>query len=253
MFLLPDLIPVPLQLEDVRKTRDSIFFTIGFRSGDGHCSATLIKDSIKGWLHKEGMESSPFWLARSETNLEFKGREKPAKESPVIISTHAETNSEVATKRRLQRILKTYDLEKYLYTKDIKIQDSIIPHSHPVLTLSTNLTNDTALLSTFLHEQMHWFTLSKNKGFEPIADSILKWYPRVPIDLPEGAGTEQGTYVHIMVNYLEFHCLINVIGQEAALQHMQFMCTQHYTWVYETVLEDYDQLASLATTYQLHP
>jgi hypothetical protein len=59
---------------------------------------------------------------------------------------------------QLRRLLRTYDLHKWLFTRDVLIQSGVIPHSHPVLTLNTRyVDDDTAQLATFVHEQLHWF------------------------------------------------------------------------------------------------
>lgn len=253
VLVLPDMIPVPLETEDLKKQNDSIFFTLGFRSGDAFCKAKIHGDTITGVLYYEGLKPSPFWMAKSDEELTFRGAPKPDKDGPMRIKTYAESPTELAVKARLEAILEKYELEPYTYTKEIVIQDSIISHSHPVLTLNTHMPDETYLLSTYLHEQMHWYSLTKGEELGAMADSVFKWYPKVPIEFPEGGGTEQGTYIHILTNYLEFHCLAEVIGEEAARKHIEFMCTQHYTWIYKTVLEDYDKLREVALQCQLHP
>lgn len=245
ILFLPDLIPVPLNLENMRTQEDSVFFTIGFRSGDAHCRAKLFADSLYGHMFYDGLAPSPFWLVKASLPALEKNQPKPGVEVPVVITTKNGTASEKKVKQRLENLLDSLDLEQYLYTKNILIQDSIIPHSHPVLTLKTNYENNVHLLSTFLHEQMHWYTLSKNDEVDKVASTILKMYKSVPVDLPEGGGSEYSTYLHILVNYLEFHTLSQAIGYEKARNHIKFMCTQHYTWVYKTVLEDEKKLEAL--------
>lgn len=250
-LFLPDLIPVPLDLKEMRVKGDSIFFTIGFRSGDAHCEAKLFTDSLYGTMSFDGMPPSPFWLVKTALPGLEKGQPKPDGDVPITVTTKSETASEKHVKRRLEKLFDSFDLEKYLYTKGIQIQDSIIPHSHPVLTLNTAFRDDVHLLSTFLHEQMHWYTLSKHKEVGQVAHTIIKTYTNVPVNLPEGGGSEQSTYLHILVNYLEFHALSQVIGYEKAKSHMEFMCTQHYTWVYKTILEDEKELETLLSTNKL--
>src|SRR5688500_14429317 len=68
------------------------------------------------------------------------------------------TPNEAQTRDQLQRLLATYDLSPWLYTKSIVIDERAIPFSHPVLTLHTrHLKDDELLISTFVHEQFHWF------------------------------------------------------------------------------------------------
>ena len=72
----------------------------------------------------------------------------------IEIALKSGTPREVQTKEQLQRLLKTYDLSKWIFTRSILIDEKAIPHSHPVLTLHTrHLKDDDLLLSTFVHEQ----------------------------------------------------------------------------------------------------
>src|SRR5262249_32114244 len=65
---------------------------------------------------------------------------------------YAQANLEIALKRgskgelqtrdQLQRLIKTYDLAKWTFTRSILIDEEAIPHSHPVLTLSARHVKD---------------------------------------------------------------------------------------------------------------
>ena len=194
----------------------------------------------------------PFWLAKTADTGGFRNQPKPPADAPVVIKTANGNEAELDIKRRLEAILDQYDLEPYLYTKEVNIQEGTIPHSHPVLTLSTDFqNNDTYLLSVFLHEQMHWYSLAKDYDHEAFGKTLKEMYPRVPINLPQGGGSLMSTYLHLLVCYLEFHTLSLVIGEDKALEHMEFMTTQHYTWVYKTLLKDRDKLESLVRQHNL--
>lgn len=247
---LPGIIPVPLNLSDVSQKADSVFFTIGFRSGPAPCKAIMKSDTIRGVMTSSRGGSMPFWLAKTGKASTFAGQSKPPANAPVVIKTHAEKPEELAIKKRLEALLDQYDLEPYLYTKEVNIQQGTIPHSHPVLTLSTDFKNsDTYLLSVFLHEQMHWYSLAKEYDQEALANTLFEMYPEVPIKLPEGGGSRMGTYLHILVCYLEYYTLAKVIGEKEALEHMEFMTTQHYTWIFKTIIKDRDKLKAL---YEKH-
>src|SRR5688572_7969170 len=75
------------------------------------------------------------------------------------ISLKGNTEKEQQKKNQVEKLLKQYKPSKWIFTKNILIDEQTrIPHSHPVLTLNTNqLDNDLATLSTFIHEQLHWF------------------------------------------------------------------------------------------------
>ncbi len=252
MLFMPDLIPVPLNLNSVRQQNDSICFTVGFRSGPGFCCGALKGDTLKGIMLKDGMEGSSFWMVVSGEAISLNGQPKPPADAPIIINTHSASPTELATKQLLEEVLNTYQLEPYLYTKEIMIQDSVIPHSHPVLTLNTRDTVPELVLSTFIHEQMHWYSLAKNDGAGDIMTTIKQMYPQVPTALPEGGGSEHGTYLHIVVNYLEYHALQQILGETKAHEVMEHWKNHHYTWIYATVLEDYDQLHALMEKHKIH-
>ena len=91
---------------------------------------------------------------------------------------------------QLRRLLRTYDLHKWLFTRDVLIQSGVIPHSHPVLTLNTRyVDDDTAQLATFVHEQLHWFLTDHVERAKTNAalTELRALYPTVPTALPEGA------------------------------------------------------------------
>src|SRR5215470_9502151 len=77
------------------------------------------------------------------------------------------TAAEAQTREQLQRLLATYDLSPWIYTKSIVIDERAIPFSHPVLTLHTrHAKEDELLLSTFVHEQFHWFLAERPEATE---------------------------------------------------------------------------------------
>jgi hypothetical protein len=81
-----------------------------------------------------------------------------AVESAVTIRTAHDSAAELATKAQLERLIAAHDLRQWTFTHEIVIDEKSIPHSHPVLTLHTrHLKQDDELLSTYLHEQLHWF------------------------------------------------------------------------------------------------
>ncbi len=251
VFQLPDLIPVPLRVTNASRVKDSVFFTVGFRSGPTRFKARISGDKMEGFMYST-RGNSKFSMNKTENPPSIFGRPKPGPEVPMVITTHANTSSEIEVKGRLESLLKKYDLEKYLYTKEVKIQDNSIPHSHPILVLNTDYASDVHLLSTFLHEQMHWYTLSKEYDNKKLGEAIFTKYPKVPGPLPEGAGDERSTYLHILVCYLEYHTLEQVVGPEKARAHMEYMGTQYYKWVFQTVVKDYGYLKELVESIGLH-
>lgn len=145
--------------------------------------------------------------------------------------------NELAAKTQLEKILKEYQVNDWLYTDTVVIDEKAIPHSHPVLTVNTRyLNNDPAQLATFLHEQFHWMVAARDKELELIMKAFASEYPDAPDALPLGARGKSSTYLHLLVCSLEYQAMIKLIGDERAKKLLQSW--QHYTWVYDKVLTD---------------
>jgi len=177
---------------------------------------------------------------------------------------YAQANLEIALKRgskgelqtrdQLQRLIKTYDLAKWTFTRSILIDEEAIPHSHPVLTLSArHVKDDELLLSTFVHEQAHWFLTQNQKATEDAKKELRAIFPKVPIKPPEGASDEESTYLHLIVIYLEYRADRELMGELRARQIMEFWATDHYTWIYKSVLERPRDIGNIAFKYKLVP
>jgi hypothetical protein len=164
------------------------------------------------------------------------------------------TKGEQQTKGQLQRLIKTYDLTGWTFTRSIIIEEGAIPHSHPVLTLSArHVKDDELLLSTFVHEQAHWFLTQNNKATEDAKKELRVMFPRAPVSFPEGASDEESTYLHLIVIYLEYRADRELLGELKARQVMDFWATDHYTWIYKTVLEHTREIGNLALKHKLIP
>ena len=106
--------------------------------------------------------------------------------------------TEAQTRDQLQRLLKTYDLSGWTGTRNVLIDQDAIPHSHPILTLHTrHLKDDLALLSTFVHEEYHWYETAHPQETAAAIAELKTAYPHVPVDGQDGASDEQSSYLHI--------------------------------------------------------
>ena len=160
---------------------------------------------------------------------------------------------EAATKAQLQRLLRSYDVSQWLFTKSILVDEQAIPHSHPTLTLSArHVHDDELLLSTFVHEELHWFVADSKQSAEAIKE-LRRLFPSVPAQGPEGANGEESTYLHLIVCFLEYDADKELLGELKARQLMDFWATDHYTWVYRTVLERPREIGGVVRTYKLSP
>jgi hypothetical protein len=172
----------------------------------------------------------------------------------IDISLAHGSSTEQRTKEQLQRLLGTYDFSKWIFTRSIIIDDKSIPHSHPTLTLHTrHLKDDELLVSTFVHEQIHWHIVQKDQDAEAAMKELRVLFPKIPVDPPEGAGDERGNYVHLLVIYLEYRADRELLGELKARQIMNFWATDHYTWLYKTVLERTRDIGNVAFKHKLIP
>jgi hypothetical protein len=136
----------------------------------------------------------------------------------------------------------------------VRIQDGVIPHSHPVLTLNTRHLNDDALaLATYLHEQLHWWVWRRNPRKRRVIRELRRRYLSPPVRRPEGAGSAYETYLHYLVCYLEYAAVIELLGQEEARRVIDLWCADHYTEIYRTVLRDFDAIGEIVRRHGLVP
>jgi len=151
-------------------------------------------------------------------------------------------DSEKRVKEILQKLLDKYSqpLAKHIVTDKINIQSMAISHSHPVLTLNTRTFDEDQILATFLHEQIHWYLDCRKEPTERIIVKLKKKYPIVPVGQPEGAKTKNSTYLHIIVNFLEYKVLIEILGQKKAEKIL--IDKDYYKWIYRKVISDIEEL-----------
>jgi hypothetical protein len=173
----------------------------------------------------------------------------------IKISLKNSSKAEQQTKEQLQRLLKTYDLSKWIFTKSIIIDEKeAIPHSHPALRLSTrHLKDDELLISTFIHEQAHWFVSEDQNRQAAAVKDFKEMFPKVPVGFPEGARDESSTYIHISVIYLEYRAIRELLGELKAKQIMDFWATDHYTWIYKTVRDRPRDIGNIMFKHKMIP
>jgi hypothetical protein len=164
------------------------------------------------------------------------------------------TPDEARTRDQLQRLLATYDLSPWIYTRSIVIDERAIPFSHPVLTLHTrHAKDDELLLSTFVHEQFHWFLANRREATEEAITDLRKLFPTVPAGGTAGARDEYSTYLHLLVCYLEQQADLQLLGELKTKQVMDFWATDHYTWVYQTVVSRSRDIGRIMRDRKLMP
>jgi len=135
----------------------------------------------------------------------------------------------------LEQLLEQYDLSKWLFTRKVIIEDYAVPHSDPILTLNTK-GDKYALLSRFIHEEIHWYLDQHLTRTEKAERELRLIYPKVPVGYPEGAESEDSSYLHLIVNYLEYQAMKELVGDAKAKE--VFAAKDYYKWIYQTVLAD---------------
>ncbi len=158
----------------------------------------------------------------------------------VLITTVTDSKEERKIKSDLESLHKEYDLKPWLYTKQVQVNaNAKTPYSHPVLTISTQteyLESKIKLLSTYLHEQFHWHVIVNGKpAKEAFRARIKEFFPDVKTGHPYGSQDEGSTLSHIIVCYLEFVALSELVGKELAMKEIS--TNDYYKWVYQTVID----------------
>lgn len=157
---------------------------------------------------------------------------------------------ETAARDQLLRILETWDLSPWLFTREARIESRAIPHSHPILTLNTRyLKNDTAQVATFIHEQLHWFLVRHRAATDSAVAALESPFPNAPDGPPEGARDRYSTYLHLLVCLLEYDGLAALFGEDVAQRTLR--AWTHYPWVYKQVLERPGPIRQTLQRYRL--
>jgi len=159
------------------------------------------------------------------------------------ISTKNNSENENKVAAILEDILQEYDLSKWIFTTKVIVEQRVIPHSHPILTLNTSSMNKEDILDTFIHEQLHWYVDEHPDAEKNAIAEFKKRYKNVPYKNRAGARDEYSTYLHLIVCYLEYRSMARLIGEE---ESKQLMWNQtHYTWIYNKIIEDTDYIGSV--------
>jgi hypothetical protein len=156
----------------------------------------------------------------------------------------------------LMALRRRHDLSRYQYTGIVRIVPGSDTFAQPVLTLGNRFaTTEDELLSTYLHEQMHWYLwylgTPERDMLAPFMDELVRRYPDAPTAPPDGALGYDATYLHLVVNWLEITATSEYIGRERAVAVAKAQRT--YRWIYRTVLRDWDALGELYERHDIVP
>ncbi|CUI03653.1 hypothetical protein [Massilia antarctica] len=178
----------------------------------------------------------------------------PASAAGLDISLKHGSAHEQDAKTQLERLTATYDLSTWIQTDKIVIDEKTIPHSHPVLTLHAKHHNDDgALVSTFIHEQMHWWLSRHRSQTRQALRAIRQRYPVLPVGYPDGADSLAASQEHLLVICLELDGVEQVLGKAEHDRLLAYWSNDHYKKLYEIVARDREQIGAIVRKHQLMP
>lgn len=174
-----------------------------------------------------------------------------AGDDAVAIETMQEfkARQEAATAKQLEKLLETYDLSRWTFTRKVRIEHGVIPHSHPVLTLAAREASDDSLLATYVHEQIHWYLVEHQEITDAVSATLAERYGELPVGYPDGARDAQSNYLHLIVNTLEYRALEELIGAERA--DAVFDDYRHYRRLYDIVQNEIEEIEAVMSAHRL--
>ncbi len=170
------------------------------------------------------------------------------------IATANGTQDEARVRDLLLQLLDRYDTRRWHFTDKMVIDENATPHSHPVLTLTTRMLGRSpmGLLSSFLHEQLHWYVQARGDDGLRAIDDVRALFPNAPAHDQGGARDEFSTYLHLMVNWLELESLRQVVGREEADKLLRSTVDGPvYGWIYRQVFDRHDDIGGVVRRHGL--
>src|SRR5262245_30167727 len=171
---------------------------------------------------------------------------------------HAKREAE-RMRNLLAALRRRHDLSRYEYTNIVCIVPGGETFARPVLTLGNRFaTSEDLLLSTYLHEQMHWYLwylgTPERDMIAPFMDELVRRYPQAPIDVANGgARGYDATYEHLVVNWLELSATSEFIGRERTMALARAQRLRSYGWLYDVVVRDWEELGKLYKRHGIVP
>jgi hypothetical protein len=158
---------------------------------------------------------------------------------PLRISLKHGSPAEKAAEQQLRRLAAQYDLSPWVQTNELVIEERVVPHSHPVLTLHTRHRDDDGLLvSTFIHEQLHWWLSRHQRQTAAAVAELKRRYSTLPVGYPDGADSLEASYEHLLVISLELDGVDKVLGETEEKRILRHWEGDHYRALYSLVDKD---------------
>lgn len=154
---------------------------------------------------------------------------------------------EEAVRGELLELLRRYDLDRWTFTGEVIVEQGVIPHSHPVLTLNTRSSGD-GLLAAYLHEQLHWLLAGRwaDPRLTAAWRQLQSRYPDPPGQDDGGATDPESTLLHLLLGALQADALNILIGTGRTHAVVASLIQAGiYPWVYQTVTDNLGSLLDL--------
>jgi hypothetical protein len=173
-------------------------------------------------------------------------------------------------REQLRRILANYDLDPWIITNEVKIEEKVDPHSKPILTLNTDfLDSDKMQLANFIHEQAHWLPFKKQMA---AGQDLAELFPDINgmPNMDDGSEErrkrlikiQQRIYRHIVVGWVEFDGMVELVGESEARKiikekNSRFVekpysnLAKTFLWYYERVMKDTEEIGQVLAKHNL--
>lgn len=165
--------------------------------------------------------------------------------------------TELGVARELERLRDRHDLGGLEWATVVIVEDTpgTVPHSHPVLTLTTRR-RGWLLLATYLHQPLHWW-LSQPPRYAALGTAsaeLRNRWPKVPTGTSTGVQDDASTFLHLIICSLEIRAVQAVAGGSVAQTLLGArVIGKVYPWVYRQVQEHRYWLADLCDRLGLTP
>ncbi len=175
-------------------------------------------------------------------------------EGPINVRLHHEIRAEreAQARQELLALHQKYNLERWIFTREVIVESGAIPHSHPVLTVNTRyLGDEIGALSAYLHEQLHWYAVENEAAVDAAIADLEEIFPDAPVGGADGARDKNSTYLHLIVCMLEFDALTELFGEAAAREELG--SKRFYQWIYAQVLENEAPIRNIMKNNNISP
>ena len=177
-----------------------------------------------------------------------------AEPGTLVVRTKRHSPDEERVAQLLRDQLAQFDVTAWQFTNQVVVDERAIPHSHPVLTISTRpiLRSELGVLAGYLHEQIHWQLSRQRRDVRHARRDLRGPFPKTPTRRGGGDGTRRSTYLHLLVNWLELAGVQTIAGRSAAVE----VCAAAtagpvYPWIYRQVASHWAGIEAIIRRHNL--